>query len=142
MGGDAIWAALTEHLGVGHDETTDDGKVTLEHVECNAACDYAPVVMVNWEFFDNQTPQSAPSSWSTSCAPARRSAPTRGPTRLHLKEAARVLAGFADGSADEGRAGRASRARRPGAGARAAAGRRRRAAPAGSLDGQRRGASA
>ena len=36
-----------------------DGKVTLEHVECNAACDYAPVVMVNWEFFDNQTPESA-----------------------------------------------------------------------------------
>ena len=40
-------------------ETTDDGKITLEHVECNAACDYAPVVMVNWEFFDNQTPSSA-----------------------------------------------------------------------------------
>ena len=31
----------------------------IERLECNAACDYAPVVMVNWEFFDNQTPQSA-----------------------------------------------------------------------------------
>ena len=50
---------LKEHLGVGNDETTADGKVTLEHVECNAACDYAPVMMVNWEFFDNMTPQSA-----------------------------------------------------------------------------------
>ena len=59
MGGDQIFAELREHLGVGNDETTPDGKVLLEHVECNAACDYAPVVMVNWEFFDNQTPESA-----------------------------------------------------------------------------------
>jgi NADH-quinone oxidoreductase subunit E len=59
MGGDAIWEDLSDHLGVGHDETTDDGVITLERVECNAACDYAPVVMVNWEFFDNQTPDSA-----------------------------------------------------------------------------------
>ena len=33
--------------------------ITLEHIECNAACDYAPVMMVNWEFMDNQTPESA-----------------------------------------------------------------------------------
>ncbi|MGZ4590286.1 MAG: NADH-quinone oxidoreductase subunit NuoE, partial [Actinomycetes bacterium] len=59
MGGDQIFATLKDHLGVGHDETTEDGKVTLEHLECNAACDYAPVMMVNWEFFDNQTPESA-----------------------------------------------------------------------------------
>ena len=59
MGGDQIFAELSEHLGVGNDETTPDGKVVLEHVECNAACDYAPVVMVNWEFFDNMTPESA-----------------------------------------------------------------------------------
>ena len=59
MGGDAILEVLEEHLGVHAGQTTADGKVTLEHVECNAACDYAPVVMVNWEFFDNQTPSSA-----------------------------------------------------------------------------------
>jgi NADH-quinone oxidoreductase E subunit len=58
MGGDAIWEAVSDHLGVGHDETTPDGKITLERVECNAACDYAPVVMANWEFFDNQTIES------------------------------------------------------------------------------------
>ncbi len=55
MGGDAIFEALQDHLGVGNGETTDDGKVTLEHIECNAACDFAPVVMVNWEFFDDPT---------------------------------------------------------------------------------------
>ncbi len=43
MGGDAIFADLQEHLGIGNDETTADGKVSLEHLECNAACDYAPV---------------------------------------------------------------------------------------------------
>ena len=59
MGGDAIWDSLSDHLGIGHDETTADRAITLERVECNAACDFAPVVMVNWEFFDNQTPSSA-----------------------------------------------------------------------------------
>src|SRR5690349_405366 len=78
MGGDQIFAELREHLGVGNDETTPDGKVLLEHVECNAACDYAPVVMVNWEFFDNQTP-GRPASWSKTMAGERRSPP--GPDR-------------------------------------------------------------
>ena len=59
MGGDLIFERLKEHLDVGNDETTADGTITLEHVECNAACDYAPVMMVNWEFMDNQTPDSA-----------------------------------------------------------------------------------
>src|SRR5215470_1182457 len=59
MGGDAIYADLRGYLGTEADEATSDGKVSLERVECNAACDYAPVVMVNWEFFDNMTPKSA-----------------------------------------------------------------------------------
>ena len=54
MGGDLIWQELSSYLGIGHDETTDDGKITLEQLECNAGCDYAPVIMVNWEFFDNR----------------------------------------------------------------------------------------
>jgi NADH-quinone oxidoreductase subunit E len=101
MGGDAIFAALKEHLGVGNNETTEDGKVTLEHVECNAACDYAPVVMVNWEFFDNQTPESArqlADQLRTDSPPK----PTRGATLCTFKEVSRVLAGFPDGRANEG----------------------------------------
>jgi NADH-quinone oxidoreductase subunit E len=47
MGGDAIFAAVKEHLGIGHNETLADGSVSLEHLECNAACDYAPVMMVH-----------------------------------------------------------------------------------------------
>ena len=59
MGGDAIFAALKDHLGVENDGVTADGKVSLEHIECNAACDYAPVVMANWEFYDNQNVETA-----------------------------------------------------------------------------------
>ena len=59
MGGDQIWRELSEYVGVGHDEATEDGKVSLERIECNAACDYAPVMMVNWEFFDDMTPEKA-----------------------------------------------------------------------------------
>ena len=80
-----------------------DGAITLERIECNAACDYAPVVMVNWEFFDNQTPASAERRWSTSCARAGRSPRPGAPTRCaRFKEISRVLAGFDDGRADEG----------------------------------------
>ncbi len=102
MGGDAIWEELSDHLGIGHDETTADGKVTLEHIECNAACDYAPVVMVNWEFHDDQTPQSAIELVDRLRA-GDPVAPTRGPsTQCTFKEMSRVLAGFPDGRGTEG----------------------------------------
>ncbi|MFC4496654.1 NADH-quinone oxidoreductase subunit NuoE [Streptomyces ovatisporus] len=95
MGGDAIFDDLKQHLGVGNNETTEDGKVTLEHIECNAACDYAPVVMVNWEFFDNQTPESARQLVDDLRA-GREVAPTRGAPLCTFKETARILAGFPD----------------------------------------------
>ncbi|MFF6789217.1 NADH-quinone oxidoreductase subunit NuoE [Streptomyces filamentosus] len=95
MGGDAIFEELKEHLGVGNNGTTDDGKITLEHIECNAACDYAPVVMVNWEFFDNQTPESARKMVDDLRA-GRTVEPTRGAPLCTFKETARILAGFPD----------------------------------------------
>jgi NADH-quinone oxidoreductase subunit E len=105
MGGDAIYAALKEHLGVeSQNGVTDDGKVSLEHVECNAACDFAPVVMVNWEFFDNQTPESAKQLVDDLRAGSSVK-PTRGAGSVCTwREAERVLAGFYDGRADEGEA--------------------------------------
>ena len=102
MGGDAIWDELSDHLGVGHDETTDDGRITLERIECNAACDYAPVVMVNWEFLDNQTPRAAVETVERLRA-GQPVAPTRGAdTVCSFRQMSRVLAGFPDGRADEG----------------------------------------
>jgi NADH-quinone oxidoreductase subunit E len=102
MGGDAIFAGLKEHLGVENDGVTADGKVSLEHIECNAACDYAPVVMANWEFYDNQTVQSA-KDLVDSMSTGNPKPPTRGPSKLVTwKEASAVLAGVNDGLANEG----------------------------------------
>jgi NADH-quinone oxidoreductase subunit E len=102
MGGDEIFSALKSHLGIENDGVTADGKVSLEHIECNAACDYAPVVMANWEFYDNQTVESAKSLVDAARA-GNPPAPTRGPNKLVTwKEASAVLAGFNDGLANEG----------------------------------------
>ncbi len=105
MGGDLIFERLKGHLDVGNDETTQsvEGQksVTLEHVECNAACDYAPVVMVNWEFFDNQTPESA-TQLVDDLRSGKAVQATRGATIGPWREAERVLAGFPDDRADEG----------------------------------------
>jgi NADH-quinone oxidoreductase subunit E len=105
MGGDAIYDALKEHTGVtSQNGVTPDGKVSLEHIECNAACDFAPVVMVNWEFFDNQTPESA-RSLVDSLRAGQPVTPTRGAASVCTwREAERILAGFPDGRADEGAA--------------------------------------
>ena len=92
MGGDAILEALQSELGVHAGQTTPDGAVTLEHIECNAACDYAPVVMVNWEFFDNQTPSSA-TELVTALRNGQTVTPTRGAPLCTFRQTARTLAG-------------------------------------------------
>jgi NADH-quinone oxidoreductase subunit E len=102
MGGDEIYKSLEDHLGIKNHETTADGKVSIERIECNAACDYAPVVMVNWEFYDNQTPQSVKDLVDSARA-GNPSAPTRGPKTLRTwKQNSEVLAGLNDGLANEG----------------------------------------
>ena len=102
MGGDAIYESLENHLGIKNHETTADGKVSIERIECNAACDYAPVVMVNWEFYDNQTPQSV-KDLVDSARSGNPTAPTRGPKTLRTwKQNSEVLAGLNDGLANEG----------------------------------------
>ncbi|MDA2963045.1 MAG: NADH-quinone oxidoreductase subunit NuoE [Actinomycetota bacterium] len=102
MGGDAIFAGLKEHLGVENNGVTADGKVSLEHIECNAACDYAPVVMANWEFYDNQSVASS-KELVDSMRSGNPKPPTRGPNILVTwKEASAVLAGINDGKANEG----------------------------------------
>jgi NADH-quinone oxidoreductase subunit E len=106
MGGDVIFDRLKQHLEVGNDETAlkregDVSTVSLEHIECNAACDYAPVMTVNWEFMDNQTPESATQLVDDLRAGVKVHS-TRGPAVCTWREAERVLAGFNDGLAHEG----------------------------------------
>ncbi|MFG1673862.1 NADH-quinone oxidoreductase subunit NuoE [Micromonospora sp. NPDC049282] len=95
LGGQAVYDTLAEHLGVGHEETTADGKITLEHAECLAACDYGPVMTVNYDFFDNVEPQGALGVVEELRAGGR-PMPTRGARLCTLKEMAVQLAGFAD----------------------------------------------
>ena len=101
LGGDAVYAALSERLGVGHDTPTDDGRFWLERIECQAACTHAPVMTVDWEFIDDVTPAAAldvvdrlergEPVWST-----------RGPVVRDFKATERTLAFPEDGLAGEG----------------------------------------
>jgi NADH-quinone oxidoreductase subunit E len=95
LGGQQVYDALSEHLGVGHDETEESGTITLEHAECLAACDYGPVLTVNYDFFDNVDPDSAV-SLADRLKAGERPQPSRGARLWTLKEMSLQLAGFAD----------------------------------------------
>ncbi|WP_249161188.1 NADH-quinone oxidoreductase subunit NuoE [Actinospica acidithermotolerans] len=104
LGGDEIFATLKEHLGVENDQRTEvsagvpeaQGKsLTLEHIECNAACDFAPVMTVNWELFDNMTPEKAKQLVDDLLA-GREVVASRGPAVCSFRETERILAGFED----------------------------------------------
>ncbi|SEP41690.1 NADH-quinone oxidoreductase subunit NuoE [Amycolatopsis saalfeldensis] len=102
MGGEAIYKKLQTHLGsedapLGQEETAgtpgEPGSITLEHAECLAACDLAPVLQVNYEYFDNQTPEKAVALVDALQA-GKKPAPTRGAPLSDFKGAELQLAGF------------------------------------------------
>lgn len=92
-GGQKVFDALSDELDVGHDETTADGRFTLEHAECLAACDYAPVVTVNYEFFDDCDEGKA-LELVRELKEGRRPLPSRGAPLCTLREISVQLAGF------------------------------------------------
>jgi NADH-quinone oxidoreductase subunit E len=101
LGGDAIYQSLQEHLGdgkpLGQEETAgkpgERGSITLEHAECLAACDLAPVLQVNYEYYDNQTPETA-ADLVDSLRRGEKPAPTRGAPLTDFRGAELQLAGF------------------------------------------------
>src|SRR2546423_2896525 len=95
LGGNRSFEALSEYLNVGHDETTADGLITLEHAECLAACDYAPVLTVNYEYFDQVQADQA-LAIVHQLEEGQPPQPTRGARLCTLKEMSIQLAGFAD----------------------------------------------
>lgn len=101
LGGDAIWAALSERLGVGHDEATPDGMVSLERIECQAACSHAPVMTANWELLDDMDVARALEVVERLQA-GEEVVSTRGPRIGTFQEIERALAGFDDGLAGQG----------------------------------------
>jgi NADH-quinone oxidoreductase E subunit len=93
LGGQRIMDALSADLGVHHDETTPDGSITLEHAECLAACDYAPVVTVDYEFYDQQDVESA-RALVAALRRGEKPDPDRGAPLTDFKGISRQLAGF------------------------------------------------
>ena len=100
LGGDEIYAALRSHLGVGHEETAGEpgapGSITLEHAECLAACDLGPVLQVNYEYYDKQTPESAV-ELVQALQRRERPHPTRGAPLTSFRDVELQLAGFFEG---------------------------------------------
>jgi NADH-quinone oxidoreductase subunit E len=111
LGGDAILSRLSAHLGVGPDETAGEpgteGSITLEHAECLAACDHGPVVTVNYEYYDNQTPESALEIVSELQA-GRKPHPTRGAPLTDFRSTEREIAGIFTDLAEQVKAPTAS----------------------------------
>jgi NADH-quinone oxidoreductase E subunit len=93
LGGQRIMDALSADLGVHHDETAADGSITLEHAECLAACDYAPVVTVDYEFYDQQDVESA-RELVAALRRGEKPLPTRGAPLTDFRGISRQLAGF------------------------------------------------
>jgi NADH-quinone oxidoreductase E subunit len=53
MGADRLMKHLEKKLGVGHGETTADGRFTLRRVECLAACGGGPCMQVGFDYHEN-----------------------------------------------------------------------------------------
>jgi NADH-quinone oxidoreductase subunit E len=56
-GGEEILGYCSKKLGIGHKQTTPDGKFSLEEVECLGACCGAPAMQVNYDYYENLTPE-------------------------------------------------------------------------------------
>ena len=99
LGGDEIYERLQNRLGIGHEETAGEpgtrGSITLEHADCLGACDLAPVLQVNYEYYDNQTPQSAV-ELVDALRRGERPHPTRGAPLTDLRTVELELAGVFD----------------------------------------------
>ena len=59
MGADRLFRHLSRRLGIGHGETTPDGRFTLRRVECLAACGGGPCLQVNEEKFHEHLDEAA-----------------------------------------------------------------------------------
>jgi NADH-quinone oxidoreductase subunit E len=93
LGGRRLYERALEILGHHAEQISDDGLFTLEEEECMAACDQAPVVTVNYLFFDRVTEdrlQQVIESIRAGEVPEA----SRGGTPGDLREVSRILAGL------------------------------------------------
>lgn len=57
MGAESVTKYLSEQLGIGVGETTEDGRYTLLEVECLASCGTAPMMQINDDYHESLTPE-------------------------------------------------------------------------------------
>lgn len=50
-----IFDLVKNKLGIEHMQVTEDGKFSLEEVECMGACGGAPMIAINEDYFENLT---------------------------------------------------------------------------------------
>ncbi len=102
-GGQEVYDRLSERLGVGHDGTTADGALTLEHAECLGNCEGAPVVTVDYLNYECLSPDDAEALVAAVArGPVPR--PTRGFPSAGIRPTSHRLAGAGSLQADpEGR---------------------------------------
>ena len=56
-GGEELYEHASKTLGIGNKETTADGQLSLEEVECIGACSWAPAIQMNYDFHHHVTPE-------------------------------------------------------------------------------------
>jgi len=54
-GGQEIYDMVCERYGLKHMGVSEDGKISIEEVECMGACGYAPMIAINEDFYENLT---------------------------------------------------------------------------------------
>jgi len=59
-GAKLVLEKVQEELGIGLDETTEDGKFTLEATRCLGCCGLAPVMMIDEDVYGKLTPDKIP----------------------------------------------------------------------------------
>jgi NADH-quinone oxidoreductase subunit E len=57
VGGTELYEHVSNKLGIGNKEVTEDGRFSIEEVECMGACSWAPAVEINYDFHHFVTPE-------------------------------------------------------------------------------------
>jgi NADH-quinone oxidoreductase subunit E len=57
VGGEDLYSHASHTLGLGNKQTTPDGLISLEEVECMGACSWAPAIQINYDFHHRVTPE-------------------------------------------------------------------------------------
>jgi NADH-quinone oxidoreductase subunit E len=97
LGARRLYQRAKEVLGEGAEHVTGDGLFTVEEEECLAACDKAPVVALNYVYFDGVTEEGL-DQMIAAVRDGRVPEAARGGVPGTLAEVSRTLAGLSDGA--------------------------------------------